>query len=135
MLAPAPWAMRPLWKTAEPAGQGHGTGSIRGLFERAAVGKTGVAGEVVSNPHNQTLAVAVQLGLVGVIALYAMWLVHFLLFTRSGFAAWIGLFAVVQNVLASVFNSHLFDSAEGWIYVLGVGIAGGMVLKQRDAES
>jgi O-antigen ligase len=29
-------------------------------------------------------------------------------------------------------NSHLFDSAEGWIYVLGVGVAGGMVLRERD---
>jgi hypothetical protein len=27
MFAPAPWAVRPLWKTAEPAGQAHGAGS------------------------------------------------------------------------------------------------------------
>jgi O-antigen ligase len=33
---------------------GHGTGSIRGLFERAAIGKTGAEGVIVSNPHNQT---------------------------------------------------------------------------------
>jgi hypothetical protein len=36
---------------------------------------------------------------------------------------------VVENVLTSLFNSHLFDFQEGWIYVLGVGIAGGMVLR------
>jgi hypothetical protein len=37
----------------------------------------------------------------------------------------------VQNVLSSVFNSHLFDFSEGWLYVLGVGIAGGMTLGER----
>jgi len=42
---------------------------------------------------------------------------------------------VVQNFLTSVFNSHIFDFHEGWIYVLGVGIAGGMVLKSKVAEA
>jgi hypothetical protein len=36
---------------------------------------------------------------------------------------------VVQNVFTSLFNSHLFDFHEGWMYVLGVGVAGGMALK------
>lgn len=111
---------------------GHGTGSIQSLFERAAVGKTGIEAEVINNPHNQTLAIAVQLGLVGVIALYAMWFVHLRLFTGAGLAASLGLAVGVQNFVGSLLNSHLFDSAEGWIYVLGVGIAGGMVLRQRD---
>ncbi len=30
--------------------------------------------------------------------------------------------------MSALFNSHLFDFNEGWMYVLGVGIAGGMVL-------
>ena len=34
-------------------------------------------------------------------------------------------------MLTSLFNSHLFDFTEGWMYVLGVGIAGGMTLAQR----
>jgi hypothetical protein len=34
----------------------------------------------------------------------------------------------VQNFFTSLFNSHLFDFHEGWMYVLGVGIAGGMTL-------
>jgi O-antigen ligase len=38
---------------------GHGTGSTRGLFERAAVGQTGVRAEIVGDPHNQTLNAAV----------------------------------------------------------------------------
>jgi len=34
----------------------------------------------------------------------------------------------VQNFFTSLFNSHIFDFNEGWIYVLGVGIAGGALL-------
>jgi O-antigen ligase len=62
--------------------------------------------------------------------------VHLLLFRGDGLASWIGLLVVVQNVVSSLFNSHLFDFHEGWMYVLGVGIAGGMNLgaKQRAGE-
>ncbi len=109
---------------------GHGTGSMRALFERAATEyREGPPGSVIANPHNQTLAVAVQWGAVGVILLYAMWLVHLLLFRGEGLVAWIGLLVVVQNVFTSLFNSHIFDFHQGWMYVLGVGVAGGMVLR------
>lgn len=108
---------------------GHGTGSIKAQFERDAVGQTGLNAEIVNNPHNQTLAVAVQWGVVGVILLYAMWLSHLLLFTRRMLAAWIGLVVIVQNLVSSLLNSHLFDFHEGWLYVIGVGIAGGMSLR------
>jgi O-antigen ligase len=115
---------------------GHGTGSTRGLFEQAATGpKVLAGGHVVSNPHNQTLNVAVQWGVIGVVVLYAMWLVHLLLFRGDGLVAWIGLLVVVQNIFTSLFNSHLFDFNEGWMYVLGVGIAGGMVLKTASREA
>ena len=113
---------------------GHGTGSLRGLFERAAAGSTDSdRSKIISNPHNQTLNVAVQWGTIGVVLLYAMWLVHLLLFRGEGLVAWIGLLVVVQNMFTSLFNSHLFDFHEGWMYVLGVGVAGGMTLaaKQR----
>jgi len=83
---------------------------------------------VIGNPHNQTLNVAVQWGIVGVVILYAMWLYHQPLFRGQGLMAWIGLLVVVQNIFTSLFNSHLFDFHEGWMYVLGVGIAGGTVL-------
>jgi O-antigen ligase len=114
---------------------GNGTGSILGLFERAATGGPYTAtSQVIGNPHNQTLAVAVQWGSLGIILLYAMWLAHLLLFRGEGLAAWIGLLVVVQNIFTSLFNSHIFDFHEGWMYVLGVGVAGGMVLaKQRKA--
>jgi O-antigen ligase len=108
---------------------GHGTGSIEGLFEQAATGQTGLSAEVVRNPHNQTLNVAVQWGILGVVVLYAMWLSHLLLFRGDGLVNWVGLLVVVQNIFTSLFNSHIFDFHEGWMYVLGVGVAGGMVLK------
>ena len=111
---------------------GNGTGSTLGLFKRAATGEEDRAtAKVIGNPHNQTLAVAVQWGIVGVILLYAMWLVHLLLFRGDGLVAWIGLLVVVQNVFTSLFNSHIFDFHEGWMYVLGVGIAGGMTMAAR----
>src|SRR5204863_2100456 len=86
-----------LWFFAEAPVIGHGTGSTRGLFEQAATGPKVLAeGQVVGNPHNQTLNVAVQWGIVGVVVLYAVWLVHLLLFRGEGPVAWIGLLVVVQ---------------------------------------
>jgi O-antigen ligase len=114
---------------------GHGTGSTRGLFVQAAAGQTGARGDIVGNPHNQTLNVAIQWGVIGVAVLYAIWLFHFLLFRGDGLVPWIGLMVVLQNIFSSLFNSHLFDFHEGWMYVLGVGVAGGMVLKAREATS
>lgn len=120
---------------AEAPIMGHGTGSTRGLFERAAT--PGVqyqaSAEVIGNPHNQTLNVAVQWGVIGIVVLYAIWILHLLLFRGDGLANWVGLLVVVQNVFTSLFNSHLFDFHEGWMYVIGVGVAGGMVIRAQQA--
>jgi len=114
---------------------GHGTGSIHTLFLRTTEGKSGAAGSDTTNPHNQTLAVAIQLGLAGVAVLWAMWIAHLLLFRGGGLAEWVGLLVVVQNIIGSAFNSHLFDFTQGWVYVFGVGVAGGLVLRQRALQS
>ncbi len=114
---------------------GNGTGAIRSLFISATAGQTGAAGSATTNPHNQTLAVAIQLGLVGAVVLWAMWIAHLLLFRGPGLAEWIGLMVVVQNIVGSLFNSHLFDFGQGWVYVLGVGVAGGMAMKNRTLEN
>jgi len=111
---------------------GHGTGSIHSLFIASSVGQTGAAASATTNPHNQTFAVAIQLGLIGTAVLWAMWIAHLLLFRRPGLAEWIGLVVVVQNIVGSLFNSHLFDFVQGWVYVLGVGVAGGVALKKRE---
>jgi O-antigen ligase len=105
---------------------GHGTGSVKQLFEKSAVGKTGAVGAVTTNPHNQILAVAVPLGLVGVTILCVMWFMHLKMFFGAGPVAWFGLVMVVQNILGSLFNAHLFDFTEGWIYVCTVGVLGGI---------
>ncbi|MBI3705161.1 MAG: O-antigen ligase family protein [Rhizobiales bacterium] len=110
---------------------GHGTGSMPALFAKSAVGQGGAAAAPTSNPHNQTFAVAIQLGLIGAGVLWAMWIAHLLLFRGSGLVEWVGLLIVVQNIVGSLFNSHLFDFNQGWVYVLGVGVAGGAALKNR----
>ncbi len=114
---------------------GHGTGSMNSLFIASSIGKDGSAGSATTNPHNQTFAVAIQLGLLGAGLLWAMWIAHMLLFRGSGLAEWIGLLIVVQNIVGSLFNSHLFDFGQGWVYMLGVGVAGGIALKNRAANS
>jgi O-antigen ligase len=59
---------------------GHGTGSIHEQFQRSTVGQTGMASYGSTNPHNQTFAVGIQLGLVGIAVLYAMWIAHLALY-------------------------------------------------------
>lgn len=115
---------------AEAPVAGHGTGTIPALFRRDATVET-IPDLITTNPHNQVLAVAIQLGLIGAVVLVAMWVAHLALFRGGTLIAWFGLSVVVHNVVGSFFNSYLFDFAQGWLYVLGVGIAGGMAL--RDA--
>ena len=112
---------------------GNGTGSIKQLFERDGAKEDGWRISI-ENPHNQTLSVAVQWGILGCMILYAMWSSHLLLFGGFSLPAWIGLIVVVQNFVSSIFNSHLFDFNEGWIYVLGVGVAGAIVSQRRSCR-
>jgi O-antigen ligase len=109
---------------------GHGTGYIRNAFAKIRAERQG-GPAVANNPHNQTFAIGIQLGLAGVLLLYAMWLSHVLLFRGSGWPARLGLLVVVQSVVASTFNSHLSDFTAGWLYVFGVGILGGAAIRER----
>lgn len=112
---------------------GHGTGSIQSLFADSATGKEWIgtshavgthraAAMITPNPHNQTFAVAIQLGLLGVAVMYAMWLAHLLCFTRPGLFESFGIMVMVQMIVGCAFNSHLFDFTEGWFYVLAVSV-------------
>ena len=107
---------------------GHGTGSIPDQFRRAATGE-GLSALAANNPHNQIFAVAIQLGALGTVVLLAMWVAHFLLFRGGGLIPWIGTVIVVQSFVSSLFNTHLFDSFHGWLYVFGVGVVGGLALR------
>ena len=113
---------------------GHGTGSIQQQFRNAAAGKSGISSAAGPNPHSQILNVAIQLGVVGAAVLLAMWGAHFMLFCGPTLTAWIGLLVVTDNVVSSLFSSHLFDFTQAWLYVFGVGVAGGMVQRERQAS-
>jgi O-antigen ligase len=109
---------------------GHGTGSQREQFRRSFSGQDRLAA-VTDNPHNQTLLVAIQFGALGTTLLYAMWFAHILLFRGDGLVAWFGTALVVQNIVAGIFNTSLLEFTQGWIYVFGVGVLGGMMLRGR----
>jgi O-antigen ligase len=112
---------------------GHGTGSIGDMFRREAIGKTGLEAVQSVNPHNQILNVGIQLGLAGVVILIAMWIAHYSLFRAGNWVSWSGTVVVVENIVSSLFNSHLFDFMHSWLYVFGVGVVGGMVLRKGAA--
>ena len=114
---------------------GHGTGSIAKEFAEITTGKTGTSARRTVNPHNQTFAVAIQLGLIGALVLWAMWIAHIALFSGRSVVAWLGLILVVENILSSTVHSHLFDFNSGWLYVFGVGALGGTILRRRDSIS
>ena len=104
---------------------GHGAGSVKQLFDASNVGQSGVAASVTANPHNQTLMTGIELGLLGIVVLYLMWLSHLLLFRQNSLLGWIGFAVVAQNIVSSFVNSHLLDFTQGWLYVFGVGVLGG----------
>jgi O-antigen ligase len=114
---------------------GNGTGSIDALYRSSQTNDGTAAAIPAENPHQQILAVAIQLGLVGTALLIAMWMAHLALFWRSGLAAWMGFALVVQYVVSSMFNSALFDFTEGWFYMLAVGVLGGLVLREQSRRS
>ena len=119
---------RSLAFVAEAPVIGHGTGTIPQLFRRAAASQT-MPEMLTTNPHSQILTVTIQLGLIGTVALIAMWCAHLALFRDGSLIAWFGLVVAVQNVVGSMFNSYLFDFSQGWLYVFGVGVAGGVMLR------
>jgi O-antigen ligase len=85
----------------------------------------------IANPHNQYLAVTIQLGVIGLVLLIATWGTHLALFCGRGIVAWCGFALVAQTMISSLFHSHLFDFTQGWTYAFGVGVMGGMVLRER----
>jgi O-antigen ligase len=107
---------------------GHGTGMIGEAFRQHPELNSGPP---AVNPHNQVFTIGIQLGAVGIAALIAMWAAHWSMFLRPGIAAWAGLMAVTQNIVGSLFNSHLMDFTQTWIYVFAVGVFGAAVLPRR----
>jgi O-antigen ligase len=112
---------------------GHGTGTVMDRFRELAKGHSGASAVVTDQPHNQTFQIAIQLGLVGAALLFGVWISHLFLFRGGGLVAWLGVGVVVQNIVACLFNTYLLEFTLGWTYVFGVGVLGGMALRQREA--
>lgn len=106
---------------------GHGTGSIRPLYQSMEASHPSPYGEAVADPHNQFLHVTLQIGLVGGLVLLAMWAAHAQMFLGRDMASVLGLAVVVQNFLGSLFNSHISQVTQGMLYCLEVGILGSVV--------
>ncbi len=99
---------------------GHGAGSIHVLFARAS-------GQpyVPTDPLQQTLSIGIQLGVVGVVLLWSMWLSHLLIFRGNSLLDWTALVVIIQNIIMSFSTSPLTGFSQGWTYVLFVGAIGG----------
>jgi O-antigen ligase len=108
---------------------GHGTGSIKSQFQKSASGQKELTALVTKNPHNQIFAIAIQLGIVGSALLVLMWMSHLWLFRSGDSLSLTGSIVVVQNIIGCMFNAHLFDFTQGSLYVIGVGVIGGMVMR------
>jgi O-antigen ligase len=105
---------------------GHGTGSTKSLYQSLEASRPSPYGEAVPDPHNQFLAVAIQAGLVGGALLLSMWAAHFFLFAGRGVVGVLGQAVVLQNLIGSLFNSHLSTVTQGMLYCLAVGLLGGL---------
>jgi O-antigen ligase len=124
------------WKKAigfikEDPLSGHGTGSTKSLYQSLEATSPSPYGEAVPDPHNQFLAIAIQVGLAGGALLVAMWAMHFSVFAGCGVVGVLGQAIVLQNVVGSLFNSHLSTVTQGTLYCLGVGLLGGLVNRGR----
>jgi O-antigen ligase len=110
---------------------GHGTGSTKSLYQSLEASRPSPYGEAVPDPHNQLLAIAIQAGLVGGALLLAMWATHFFLFAGQGVFGALGQAVVLQNLVGSLFNSHLSTVTQGTLYCLAVGLLGGLVSRRQ----
>jgi O-antigen ligase len=106
---------------------GHGTGSIKPLYQGLEATRPSPYGEATPDPHNQTLHVALQVGVIGGLILWAMWIAHARMFLARDFASIIGQAVVLQNVIGSLFNSHISAVTQGMLYCLAVGLLASMV--------
>jgi O-antigen ligase len=110
---------------------GHGTGSIRPLYQSLEATRPSPYGEAVADPHNQFLHITLQVGLIGGALLLAMWVAHFRLLCGRDFASTMGLGIFAMTFVGSLFNSHISQVTQGMLYCLGVGLSGAVVLHRH----
>lgn len=110
---------------------GHGTGSIKPLYQSLEATRPSPYGEATPDPHNQTLHVVLQVGIVGGLILWAMWLAHAGLFWGRDTISIFGQAIVLQNVIGGLFNSHISAVTQGMLYCLAVGLIGSLVIARQ----
>jgi O-antigen ligase len=108
---------------------GHGTGSTISLYQSLEASQPSPYGEAVPDPHNQFFAISIQVGLIGGALLLAMWAAHFATFSGGGDVSILGQAVVLQNIVGSMFNSHISTVTQGTLYCLAVGLLAGLVLR------
>jgi O-antigen ligase len=113
---------------------GHGTGSIKPLYQSLEATRPSPYGEATPDPHNQTLHVVLQVGLIGGLILWAMWIAQAQLFLARDMASVFGQAIVLQNVIGGLFNSHISAVTQGMLYCLAVGLLGA-VLTYRSKQT
>jgi O-antigen ligase len=109
---------------------GHGTGSIKPLYQSMEATKPSPYGEATPDPHNQTLHTVLQVGAIGGLLLWAMWIAHARLFLARDYTSIIGQAVVLQNIIGSLFNSHISAVTQGMLYCVAVGLLGSLVRVQ-----
>ncbi|WP_396328796.1 O-antigen ligase family protein [Burkholderia anthina] len=102
---------------------GYGAGGLEFEFQKLSAGKTAAEGQLTSNPHNEYMLMAVQLGTLGVL-LFVNLIVQIARGSRALdprsrhlLLGWLAIFAI-----GSLANSLLLDFAEGHLLVLLAGI-------------
>jgi O-antigen ligase len=113
---------------------GHGTGSIQPLYQAMEATRPSPYGQATPDPHNQFLHITLQVGLVGGALLLAMWGAHAVMFAQRDFISVLGQAVVLQNVVGSLFNSHLSAVTQGMLYCLAVGLLGAVVRATANAS-
>jgi O-antigen ligase len=114
---------------------GHGTGSIKPLYQSMEATRPSPYGEATPDPHNQTLHTVLQVGVIGGLLLWAMWIAHAQLFLARDYASIIGQAIVLQNIIGGLFNSHISAVTQGMLYCLAVGLLGALVNASRPETS
>lgn len=110
---------------------GHGTGSIKPLYQSLEATRPSPYGEATPDPHNQTLHVVLQVGLIGGLLLWAMWIAHARMFLARDMASVFGQAIILQNVIGGLFNSHISAVTQGMLYCLAVGLLGAVAMAKE----
>lgn len=98
---------------------GTGTGGFEKAYAIQVEGKSGTAGVVTGDPHNQYLKILVEHGVIGLAVFLSVLILLFLQSVSNPFKA-IGIASLLAISTTSLFNSHFSTFNEGqfiWIFV------------------